>query len=172
MRRLRRRGDQCERPAAVRGGLETAARFLLRRHLPSAFRLLRGRRLPGRRRVLSRRLGQRSRVRRRWREVPGRPPAVSSGPGERAGLLSRVRAFSRLLLTGNAGPVPAGRGRRLSAGPAHEADTSDEPSKVSLVEMPEVDFPAGTLSRGKYADRARRSLEVLAASSDANDGKE
>jgi hypothetical protein len=39
---------------------------------------------------------------------------------------------------------------------------SDDPSKVSLVEMPEVDFPAGTLSRGKYADRARRSLEVLA----------
>jgi hypothetical protein len=39
---------------------------------------------------------------------------------------------------------------------------SDEPSKASLAEMPEVDFShLGKLSRGKYAERARRSLEVL-----------
>jgi hypothetical protein len=39
---------------------------------------------------------------------------------------------------------------------------SDEPSKASLAEMPEVDFSrVGKLSRGKYAERARRSLEVL-----------
>ena len=39
---------------------------------------------------------------------------------------------------------------------------SDEPSKASLAEMPEVDFSRlGKLSRGKYAQRARRSLEVI-----------
>jgi hypothetical protein len=39
---------------------------------------------------------------------------------------------------------------------------SDEPSKASLAEMPEVDFSRiGKLSRGKYAERARRSLEVV-----------
>jgi hypothetical protein len=39
---------------------------------------------------------------------------------------------------------------------------SDEPSKASLAEMPEVDFSRlGKLSRGKYAERARRSLEVI-----------
>ncbi len=39
---------------------------------------------------------------------------------------------------------------------------TDEPSKASLAEMPEVDFSrAGKLSRGRYADRARRSLEVI-----------
>jgi hypothetical protein len=39
---------------------------------------------------------------------------------------------------------------------------SDEPSRASLAEMPEVDFTkVGKLSRGKYAERARRSLEVL-----------
>jgi hypothetical protein len=39
-----------------------------------------------------------------------------------------------------------------------------EPSKASLAEMPEVDFPRlrlGKLSRGKYAERAQRSLEVV-----------
>lgn len=37
-----------------------------------------------------------------------------------------------------------------------------EPSKASLAEMPEVDFSrAGKLSRGKYAERAQRSLEVV-----------
>ena len=37
-----------------------------------------------------------------------------------------------------------------------------EPSKASLAEMPEVDFSRlGKLSRGKYAARARRSLEVV-----------
>jgi hypothetical protein len=40
---------------------------------------------------------------------------------------------------------------------------SDEPSKASLAEMPEVDFSRlRQLSRGKYAERARRSLEILA----------
>ena len=40
---------------------------------------------------------------------------------------------------------------------------SDEPSKASLAEMPEVVLPLGRrVSRGKYAGRARRSLEVLA----------
>jgi hypothetical protein len=39
---------------------------------------------------------------------------------------------------------------------------SDEPSKASLAETPEVDFSRlGKLSRGKYAERARRSLEVV-----------
>jgi hypothetical protein len=39
---------------------------------------------------------------------------------------------------------------------------TDEPSKASLAEMPEVDFSRlGKLSRGKYAERARRSLEVV-----------
>jgi hypothetical protein len=39
---------------------------------------------------------------------------------------------------------------------------SDEPSKASLDEMPEVNFSQlGKLSRGKYAERARRSLEVV-----------
>jgi hypothetical protein len=39
---------------------------------------------------------------------------------------------------------------------------SDEPSKASLAEMPEVDFSRlGKLSRGKYAERARRSLEIV-----------
>jgi hypothetical protein len=39
---------------------------------------------------------------------------------------------------------------------------SAEPSKASLAEMPEVDFSRlGKLSRGRYAERARRSLEVL-----------
>jgi hypothetical protein len=39
---------------------------------------------------------------------------------------------------------------------------TDEPSKASLAEMPEVDFSRlGKLSRGRYAERARRSLEVL-----------
>jgi hypothetical protein len=38
----------------------------------------------------------------------------------------------------------------------------DEPSKSSLAEMPEIDFSrVGKPSRGKYAERARRSLEVL-----------
>jgi hypothetical protein len=37
-----------------------------------------------------------------------------------------------------------------------------EPSKASLAEMPEVDFSRlGKLSRGKYTERARRSLEVV-----------
>jgi hypothetical protein len=37
-----------------------------------------------------------------------------------------------------------------------------EPSKASLAEMPEVDFSRlGKLSRGKYVERARRSLEVI-----------
>ena len=37
-----------------------------------------------------------------------------------------------------------------------------EPSKASLAEMPEVDFSRlGKLSRGKYAARARGSLEVV-----------
>ena len=37
-----------------------------------------------------------------------------------------------------------------------------EPSRASLAEMPEVDFSrAGKLSRGKYAERARRSFEVV-----------
>ncbi|MDP9002289.1 MAG: hypothetical protein M3O46_19530 [Myxococcota bacterium] len=37
-----------------------------------------------------------------------------------------------------------------------------KPSKASVTEMPEVDFPRlGKLSRGKYAARARRSLEVV-----------
>ena len=37
-----------------------------------------------------------------------------------------------------------------------------EPSKASLAEMPEVDFSRlGRLSRGKYAERAQRSLEVV-----------
>jgi hypothetical protein len=37
-----------------------------------------------------------------------------------------------------------------------------EPSKASLAEMPEVDFSRlGKLSRGKYAARSRRSLEVV-----------
>jgi hypothetical protein len=39
---------------------------------------------------------------------------------------------------------------------------TDEPSKASLAEMPEVDFSRlGKLSRGKYVERARRSLEVI-----------
>jgi hypothetical protein len=39
---------------------------------------------------------------------------------------------------------------------------TDEPTKASLDEMPEVDFSRlGKLSRGKYAERARRSLEVV-----------
>ena len=39
---------------------------------------------------------------------------------------------------------------------------TDEPSKASLAEMPGVDFARlGKLSRGKYAERARRSLEVI-----------
>jgi hypothetical protein len=39
---------------------------------------------------------------------------------------------------------------------------TDEPSKASLAEMPEVDFSRlGKLSRGKYLERARRSLEVV-----------
>ena len=39
---------------------------------------------------------------------------------------------------------------------------TDEPSKASLEEMPEVDFSrVGKVTRGKYAARARRSLEVL-----------
>ena len=40
---------------------------------------------------------------------------------------------------------------------------SREPSKASLAEMPEVDFSKlEALSRGKYAERARRSIEILA----------
>jgi hypothetical protein len=40
---------------------------------------------------------------------------------------------------------------------------SSEPSKASLDEMPEIDFSkVGKLSRGKYAQRAQRSLEILA----------
>jgi hypothetical protein len=40
---------------------------------------------------------------------------------------------------------------------------NSEPSRASLAEMPEVDFSkVRTLSRGKYAERARRSLEILA----------
>jgi hypothetical protein len=39
---------------------------------------------------------------------------------------------------------------------------TNEPSKASLAEMPEVDFSRlGKLSRGKYVERARRSLEVI-----------
>jgi len=39
---------------------------------------------------------------------------------------------------------------------------TDEPSKASVAEMPEVDFSrVGKLSRGRYAERARRSLEVV-----------
>ncbi len=39
---------------------------------------------------------------------------------------------------------------------------TNEPSKASLAEMPEIDFSQpGKLSRGKYAERARRSLEVV-----------
>jgi hypothetical protein len=39
---------------------------------------------------------------------------------------------------------------------------TDEPSKASLAVMPEVDFSRlGKLSRGKYAERARRSFEVV-----------
>ncbi len=39
---------------------------------------------------------------------------------------------------------------------------SPEPSKASLAEMPEIDFSRlGKWSRGKYAARARRSLEVV-----------
>ena len=39
---------------------------------------------------------------------------------------------------------------------------TDEPSKASLDEMPEIDFSRlGKPSRGKYAERARRSLEVI-----------
>lgn len=42
------------------------------------------------------------------------------------------------------------------------ATRSDEPSKASLAEMPEIDFSrVGKASRGKYAERARRSLEVI-----------
>jgi hypothetical protein len=40
---------------------------------------------------------------------------------------------------------------------------SEEPSKASLAEMPEIDFSrVGKPSRGKYAERARRSLEIVA----------
>ncbi|HEY1690987.1 MAG TPA: hypothetical protein VGG39_02430 [Polyangiaceae bacterium] len=43
-----------------------------------------------------------------------------------------------------------------------KATRSDEPSKASLAEMPEVDFSRmGKPSRGKYAEKARRSLEVV-----------
>ena len=43
------------------------------------------------------------------------------------------------------------------------ATKSIEPSRASLAEMPEVDFSkVERLSRGKYAERARRSLEILA----------
>jgi hypothetical protein len=39
---------------------------------------------------------------------------------------------------------------------------TNEPSKASLAEMPEVNFSRlGKLSRGKYVERARRSLEVI-----------
>jgi hypothetical protein len=39
---------------------------------------------------------------------------------------------------------------------------TDEPSRASLAEMPQVDFSRlGKLSRGKYVERARRSLEVI-----------
>ncbi len=39
---------------------------------------------------------------------------------------------------------------------------TNEPSKASLAEMPELDFSRlGKLSRGKYVERARRSLEVI-----------
>lgn len=39
---------------------------------------------------------------------------------------------------------------------------TDEPSKASLAEMPEVDLTHfRKLSRGKYAERARRSLELV-----------
>ena len=39
---------------------------------------------------------------------------------------------------------------------------TDEPSKASLADMPEATFPrAGRLSRGKYLERARRSLEIV-----------
>jgi len=39
---------------------------------------------------------------------------------------------------------------------------SDEPSKASLADMPEIDFSRlGKLSRGKYTERARRSLEIV-----------
>jgi hypothetical protein len=40
---------------------------------------------------------------------------------------------------------------------------NDEPSAASLAEMPEIDFSKhGKWTRGKYAARARRSLEVVA----------
>jgi hypothetical protein len=39
---------------------------------------------------------------------------------------------------------------------------TDEPSKASLAEMPEIDFSRfRKVSRGKHAERARRSLEVV-----------
>ena len=45
---------------------------------------------------------------------------------------------------------------------SRRATKTDEPSKASLAEMPEVDFSRlGKLSRGKYAERARGCLEVL-----------
>ena len=45
---------------------------------------------------------------------------------------------------------------------SRRATKSDEPSKASLAEMPEIDFSrVGKVSRGKYAQRARRSLEIL-----------
>ncbi len=45
---------------------------------------------------------------------------------------------------------------------SRRATRTGEPSKASLAEMPEVDFSRlGKLSRGKYAERARRSLEVV-----------
>jgi hypothetical protein len=63
------------------------------------------------------------------------------------------------------GPRPAGSA--LSAPGERRAMSkritkTDEPTRASLDEMPEVDFSRlGKLSRGKYAERARRSLEVV-----------
>lgn len=58
---------------------------------------------------------------------------------------------------GSASSAPAGRHAMK-----RRATKSAEPSKASLAEMPEVDFSkASKPSRGKYAERARRSLEVI-----------
>jgi len=46
---------------------------------------------------------------------------------------------------------------------SRRATGTAEPSRASLTEMPEIDFSRfGQVSRGKHAERARRSLEVIA----------
>src|ERR1700690_1374173 len=69
----------------------------------------------------------------------------------------------RLPRAARQGAPPATRSLTPHWGMSRKMPKTREPSKASLAEMPEVDFSrlGKHLSRGKYAARARRSLEVV-----------